>query len=206
MKSTRARSPERKKEQMDRIIVAGAGLFVTRGADGFIMRELAGNLGMSPGNLYHYVATKRELWFAIIGRYYEGYVNGLEKIISDHEGGKVELLEKIAYYYIDTALTDLPAYRMMNMIPPPPAASIGPFEESHESRAIVIVTSVVRDAIDAGEIRKDDPNYLTYYLWSTLHGAISLYVETEGPGRLSRPENFRDYADYMLRKLMNSLK
>lgn len=206
MRTTRARSPEKKKAQMDIVIAVGSELFITKGAEGFTMRELARHLDMSPGNLYHYVETKRELWFAIVDKYYKAQVDSIKKIIDEYDGSYVELLKKIAYYYINSAITDQQAYRMMYMIPPPPAESIGPYEQFHEYTAIEFVTTVLKNAMDAEEIGKDDLSYLTYYLWSTLHGAISLYIEMQGTDPRLRPNNFREYADYMIEKIMIQLK
>ena len=54
-KQTRARAPEKKAEQFEKILALGREMFVKFGSHGFSMRALAKELGMTQPNLYNYV-------------------------------------------------------------------------------------------------------------------------------------------------------
>jgi AcrR family transcriptional regulator len=59
-----ARSDERQ-EMEHRILVAAASLFNRKGFDGATTRELAQSLGLQRASLYHYLASKQDLLYAI---------------------------------------------------------------------------------------------------------------------------------------------
>ena len=66
MAKTRARSPIKKAEKFEEILKEGRNLFLKHGSEGFNMRAIAKKVDMQQGNLYNYVQSKRELWFAVI--------------------------------------------------------------------------------------------------------------------------------------------
>ena len=72
-KSTRARAPEKKKEQFNMILEEGKELFIRYGGHGFSLRALAKRMKMSQSNLYNYVQSKRELWIAIRIKYFKEF-------------------------------------------------------------------------------------------------------------------------------------
>lgn len=175
MKSQRARSTEQKQKQLERILTAGREVFLNRSKN-FSMRQLAKQLEMSPGNLYNYVRSKRELWFAIIEQDFEQFDAGMRTIINNHQGTYSKSLDHLARYYFEFALADTARYQMMFSTPAPPARFKGPFERSHEVESLNILIGVIQHAVDAGEITGEDTNKLAIYFWSVLHGVVMIYI------------------------------
>ena len=59
-------NPARHRERRRQIIDAAAEVFAARGLDGATTAEICRAAGMSPGNLFHYFASKRDLFLAVI--------------------------------------------------------------------------------------------------------------------------------------------
>jgi AcrR family transcriptional regulator len=175
-KKKRARSPEEKKEQFKKIITVGRKLFLEVGSEGFSMRALAKKLGMSPSNLYNYVGSKRELWFATIQEDFEVFTTKMKDLVEDHKGTQVELLIAIAEFYFDFAYEDFSRYQMMFMTPAPDSETIGPIEEKYNPKSFEIMVSVVKKAIKQGEIDHLNPMLFALFLWGIVHGNVELRV------------------------------
>jgi AcrR family transcriptional regulator len=58
--------PARHQERRRQIIDAAAGVFAARGLDGATTAEICRAARMSPGNLFHYFPSKREVFLAVI--------------------------------------------------------------------------------------------------------------------------------------------
>ncbi|TFF90382.1 MAG: TetR/AcrR family transcriptional regulator [Promethearchaeota archaeon] len=176
MKKSRARSPEKKAEKFQEIVTQGRELFLQVGSQGFSMRALAKKLKMSPGNLYNYVQSKRELWFATIKEDFKVFTEGMVKIVDSFSGSQIDLLIKIANYYFDFATEDFDRYKMMFMTPAPPADTIGPIEASYQPKSFEIMVDIVKTAMAQDEIIEMDPMLFTLFIWGIVHGNVELRV------------------------------
>jgi AcrR family transcriptional regulator len=172
MKQTRARSKEAKDKQTLHIINVARDLFLEVGARGFSMRALANRLNMSQGNLYNYWPSKRDLWYAIIEYDFSEFEETLGEVVMSHEGDIIDLLEKLAYFYFDFARNNPSQYRMMFILPPPPAEKKGATEIEFEPTTISLLLDIIEQAITSGEFKDIDAKKLTLYLWTVVHGAV----------------------------------
>jgi len=174
MPKTRARSPEKKAEKFQEIIKEGRKLFLKFGSEGFSMRAIAKSIGMQQGNLYNYVQSKRELWFAVIQEDFQKFTERLKQVTENHQGSSIELLKKIAGYYFDFAVEDTERYKMMFLTPGPPSPSIGPIESYYQPESFEIIFQVVKTAIEQKELVGIEPLNFTLFLWGIVHGNVSL--------------------------------
>ena len=92
-KKKRARSEEAKQKQFNKIIKEGRKLFLKYGSEGLSMRTLAKKADMGKSNLYTYVQSKRELWFAVMRKDFELFEKGMEKELAGHQGTYKELID-----------------------------------------------------------------------------------------------------------------
>ncbi|MFX1374779.1 MAG: TetR/AcrR family transcriptional regulator [Promethearchaeota archaeon] len=172
IKKTRHRSPEKKAQQLDKILEVGKQLFQERGRDGFTLRRLAKKLDIDPNNLYNYVGSKRELWIAIRKKFYEQYRDENREIIKEFSGSTIDLLLKIFEHFFEFAENDYAAFRMMHVIPSPPSDKVGPFEKEYKQFGFLDgTTRVIQKAIDKGEIKEENAALLSFFLFSLLLGA-----------------------------------
>ena len=209
-KKKRARTRIAKDEQLNLIVNKGREHFLKYGTQGMSMRALAKELGMgtnSASSLYTYVGSKRELWFAIIKHDFKAFEDGMFDLLDDHEGTHIELLMKVAEFYLKYALADPQRYQMMFNTPAPPSLSIGPNEQKYESKSIYFLKEGLTQAVHAHEIQEDDVGKLAFLLWGMLHGPISA-INTELFGK---NQNLPDYGSkeefiaFVLEKLANFL-
>ena len=132
-KVTRARSVEKKEDQFERILEEGKKLFLKKGAEGFSMRNLADQLGMTKNNLYNYVSSKRELWLAIRNKFYSQFKKENQKIIKNHQGSHKELLIELAEHYNEFAERDFGVFIMMFAFTnAPPSKAVGKIEKTYK--------------------------------------------------------------------------
>ena len=159
-------------EQFKRIINAGRELFISSGPHGFKLRQLAENLEMYQGNLYNYVQSKRELFFAIIKNDHEKFRQDMDEIVLNYEGFYTDLLLKLAENYINFAQTRPTVFKMMFSTPAPLSKKTGPIEKSFKPQSLDVVYDVIKLAIENDELWEVDANLLTYFFWGIVHGSV----------------------------------
>ena len=207
MSKTRARSPEKKEKQFRKIIQEGRKLFLEFGSDGLSMRVLAKKLGMQQGNLYNYVQSKRELWFAVITEDFQLFTSKMQKIITQHQNTKMDLLEKVGSFYIDFALEDLERYRMLFLTTAPPSTSIGPIESNYQPLSFDFMLQIVQEAIEKGELSGVEPSKFTIFIWGIIHGNISLLQpESLFPKQYAQKLDYQNkYGDFLKQQIKRIL-
>ena len=174
-KKSVARSKEDKEKQFERIIDAGRELFVKHGIYGFSTRALAKKLNVSQGFLYTYFNSKRELLIAIRNKDYEIIMEKLESIIRNHNGNYISLLKKVGYFYLEFADEEYYRFQMILMVPLPPSNNVGPIEKDiKELELINLIRRLIKEAMDANEIKKTDINNLSNFMMSLIHGATHI--------------------------------
>jgi len=213
-KKTRARSPEKKAEQFDKIIEEGKDMFVKYGTHGFSTRALAQKLGMTQPNLYNYVSSKRELWIAIRTKYYNEYLEGLNKIINEHQGSYTELFYKIAEYFLEFASVDYKRFQLMFLISAPPSKKLGPLEKSYKPFQLTkMMLDIAKKAVEAGEINRNTAVELFYSIYAHLFGAAKVEADIKLRSKITEPIigdfytlSATKYRAYILREIRERLE
>jgi AcrR family transcriptional regulator len=211
MSKTRARSPEKKAAQFKKIIDEGRKLFLSVGSQGFSMRAIARKMKMEPGNLYNYVASKRELWFAVIRDDFIEFTKGMEEITKKQQGPYMDLLKKIGKYYLEFASQDFERYRMMFMTPAPPSDSIGPIEAAYKPKSFEIMMEIVQKAISNDEITETNAIQFTIYIWGIIHGNVELsnpetFLPKQYSNKVSNEKQHIDYVSKQIDKIVDLYK
>jgi AcrR family transcriptional regulator len=211
MAKKRIRTLEAKAKQLHLIIETGRKHFLDYGSQGMSMRALAKELGMgckSASSLYTYVKSKRELWFGIMKHDFKIFEDGMLEIALNHKGNKVDLLLKIAEFYLQYAISDPQRYEMMFNTPAPSSTSIGPNEQKYESKSIYFLKEVITQAVKAQEFQEDDVGKLAYLLWGVLHGPITVINTTLFGINQNLPDygSKEDFITFVLKKLKKFLK
>ncbi|MHA1123940.1 MAG: TetR/AcrR family transcriptional regulator [Candidatus Heimdallarchaeota archaeon] len=208
MAKTRARSPEKKAKKFQKIITEGRKLFLKFGSEGFSMRAIAKKLDMQQGNLYNYVQSKRELWFAVVQYDFQKFASSMEQVITTHQGTSVELLIALAKFYIDFALEDYERYKMMFLTPAPLSSSIGPIESAYQPLSFDFMLEVVQQAVEDKEIVGVDPTKFTMFIWGIVHGNVSLLQpEVLFPQDYARKLDYQqEFRDFLLEQIERVLQ
>ncbi|MFX1395489.1 MAG: TetR/AcrR family transcriptional regulator [Promethearchaeota archaeon] len=187
MKS-RARTPEKKAKQFEKIIEMGKELFVKYGSFGFSLRELAQKLKMAQSNLYNYAESKRELWIAIRIRYFTEFEEGFSKIVKKHGDNYVELWNELTRYFLDFAAADNKRFEMMFFVRAPPSDKIGPYEEKYRPLKLMEKgIDIVYQSMAEGKYRENDPIGLYYYMYASCLGAAKIEADLKLNYKITEP-------------------
>ncbi|MFX1311038.1 MAG: TetR/AcrR family transcriptional regulator [Promethearchaeota archaeon] len=174
-KKNRARSPEKKDEQFERILEEGKKLFIEFGRKGIKMRALAKKLNMSQANLYNYVESKRELWFAIRKKYLQQYLNRLKEVIKKYKNSLVDLTEKWGEFFFEFAEEDYLRFQMIWNIPPPPAKKIGPIEKAFKKfRLMDLSLNAIKKAFQVESLNQDEATEYFYFMIAIFYGVVTM--------------------------------
>ncbi|MFX1275734.1 MAG: TetR/AcrR family transcriptional regulator [Promethearchaeota archaeon] len=193
-RKTRARAPEKKRKQFDEILEVGRNLFVEYGSHGFSLRELASKLNMSKSNLYNYIISKRELWYAIRTRYFSEYEKGFAEILKNHDGNNVELGVKWAQYFLEFAAEDKKRFEIMFFIRAPSSNKIGPYEEKYRPLDVIKKgINIVLKAVEEGKNKEKNPIALYYYMYATCLGAAKFEADLNLTYKITKSSNNDKY-------------
>jgi AcrR family transcriptional regulator len=166
----------------ERILDAGLLLFARKGVSATGVTEIAREAGVSLGLLYHYYASKEELFAALVNMALKGAMDALasceqngasalEQInrISEMINRTLNRDEKTAYYFLLLLQAGLAGDALLAGKPLIDAAGIGvPFDRLEK----LIQTGQAQGTVKAG-----DPRQLAQLFWAAFHG-LCLYKIT----------------------------
>lgn len=205
-KKGRARSPEKKKKQFERILEEGEKLFLKFGQKGFNMRALAKKLGVSQANLYNYVNSKRELWFAIRKKKIQQYLDMKNKAIKQYKNSLVDLTEKWGEFFLEFAAEDFRRFELIWNIPPPHAKKIGPIERAY-IRSTLPDSSLddIKKAFQAEGLEQDEVSEYFFFMTCIFYGAavIERFLQIRNRELKGKPSDLsiEKFRKYVLKKL-----
>ena len=213
-KKTRARSPEKKAEQFDRILEEGKEMFVKYGTHGFSTRALAQKLGMTQPNLYNYVSSKRELWIAIRIKYYDEFLEGTKGIIAEHKGSYMELFYRFVEFFLEFAGNDYKRYLLMFLLSAPPSKRVGPLEKSYQPYQIAkLITNMIKKATKADELDEDTAVQRFYSIYAHILGAAKVEADLKLTNKITEPIvgdfytlTAKEYRSFVLKEIRKALR
>ncbi|HEX4160409.1 MAG TPA: TetR/AcrR family transcriptional regulator [Rhizomicrobium sp.] len=180
----------------DRLCDVAAGLFETRGRDGFTMRELAAKLGVSAMTAYRYFRDKDAILAAIRARAFNRFAQALEEACA-RPGDAAARANAAGEAYIRFALDDPTSYKLMFDLSQDDANY--PELAKAAERARHTMTRHVHPLVEQG-LLAGDPDLIGHVFWAILHGALMLKFA----GKLD--SNFRAVLDEALRALVSGLQ
>ena len=177
------RSQEGRELIREKILDEALAIISEHGFAAFSMRKLASRLGMSATTIYHYYASKDELYLMILTKGFDMLYQRLAEIyeakgdpagrIRDMVGAYIDFGISKANYYNIMFTSDAPKYRDYIGTEIEPVA----FFEKQTALKLADITSQALEDLDRGEGRftPEEIRYFVIRLWSTLHGIIALY-------------------------------
>jgi AcrR family transcriptional regulator len=156
-----------------KLIAAATRIFAEKGREGFTMREVAAELGVSAMTPYRYFKDKDEILAAVRANAFERFAQALESAFAA-EGEARDRSAAVGEAYIRFAFEDSASYRLMFDMAQPDEADYPELVQA-TARARRTMTEYVRALIAAGFI-EGDPVLLGHVYWAALHGAIVLQL------------------------------
>lgn len=166
---------EREKEDLRRkIITAATELFQEETYATVSMRKIAKRVEYSVGTLYLYYKDKDELLMAVQSAAFERGFSFIQQLPETKD--PVDKLKNLGERYLRFGMENPDLYRLMFMMEHPMQA----MEEGdawHSGIALHnLLTSIVKECVEAGRLVTDDPDRLSFALWSLVHGMVSLRI------------------------------
>jgi AcrR family transcriptional regulator len=168
-------------ETRERILAAARELFLAGGAEAVTMRSVAERVGVTATALYRHFEGKEALLQAVIHAGFEGFGSYLYRAL---EGASpLERLRLSGQRYLEFALEQPQMYRTIFMAPRPADVDCEP-EKPGQAPTFRFLTDRVRECMQDGLLRRDEPEAVALAIWAHVHGLVSLHLS----GALGVPE------------------
>ncbi|HUO91782.1 MAG TPA: TetR/AcrR family transcriptional regulator [Rhizomicrobium sp.] len=181
-------------EFRDKLCNAAAGLFARHGRDGFTLRSLSAELGVSPMTPYRYFKDKDDILAAVRARAFDRFSQALEDAFAG-EGPALERTMRVGDAYVRFAFAEPDSYRLMFDLTQPDEENYPDLVRA-ATRARRMMSEHVRNLIAEG-ILEGDPVVIGHVFWAAVHGAIVLQMA----GKLGPDCDFAHIRDATMRAL-----
>ena len=185
-------------QMRDRILSSAVELYLEEGLDGFSMRKLAGQVGVTAPALYRHYDGKEAVLADVVREAYHAHSQYLYKAL-----GAPTPLERFfgaGESYLDFVFEHPRWYAMMNTSVE--ALGMTSLPEDIEVMGCAIHQfwiDRVRECMDAGILRTGDPVLTSMTLWAHAHGLIDLYHQGKLP---MDADQFRSFFEVSGARLM----
>jgi AcrR family transcriptional regulator len=169
----RIAEPLRRTDTETAILEAARDLLADGGLDALSMRAVAARVGVSATAIYNYFENKRALVERVISIGFERFDDYLREAVVDRPKGSRERLRSLGEAYIRFALENRAYFRVLFAMHADLPKEI---EELPEGGGYSLFRQSVVDAMEVGTIRQADPDLVVLYLWTHVHGLVTLLL------------------------------
>jgi len=183
------------------ILEAARELLDQEGLAAVTMRRVAERVGVTPMAIYRHYADRASLLNAIAD---EGFHELAARVLALTLEGSVEhRLTQVSNVFLDAAMQFPNLYRLM-FLEPREGARVYPDDfKAGLSPTFRPTVNILDEAMERGELRKDDPVEIAFEMSALSHGLIMLYLG----GRVARGEqNFRALFQRSFRRYLDGIR
>jgi AcrR family transcriptional regulator len=170
---TVANRKQREKEEMRELILdASRSIFLEKGYHQTSIRNIAEKIEYSPGTIYLYFKEKDDIFHALHEEGFRRLVAQMETLqfVSD----PFERLKAMGRIYMDFAKNNKDFYDLMFIMQAPMNMEERDKWEMGD-RTLDHLKNVLRDCQANGKFKGYDVEYLSFFIWSSMHGMCALY-------------------------------
>jgi AcrR family transcriptional regulator len=162
---------ERSAETERAILDAARSLLAEGGVTALSMRVVAERVGLSATAIYHYFKGKDELVRKVVEGGYRRFGEYLQEAVEREAKGSIERLTAIGEGYVRFAFENQEYFRVLYNIQ---ARIPRDLDELPGGGGYHLLRQCVVDAIEAGGVRDANPDLVAHYLWTCVHGLVTL--------------------------------
>jgi AcrR family transcriptional regulator len=199
-------SERRIREKLDirqSILNAARELFLENGFQATTLRNIAEKIEYSPSVIYQYFKDKNEIFYTIHADAFSELIKCMR--VSEKHKHPMDQLIALGEIYIRFALDNPGLYDLM-FIMEAPIDFLNYLEDAKWTEgkmAFDYLKSVISAGIRQGYIKETDLESLSYLIWSTVHGLVTIYIRKRGLSiGLSDPETIIQKAFTIFSHLM----
>jgi AcrR family transcriptional regulator len=160
------------REHEGAILEAARDLLAEGGLTAVSMRSVADRVGVSATALYHYFENKQDLVDRVVKSAFERFGTYLDEAIAQHPQGSFGRVRAIGEAYISFALENEAYFRVMFSIQL--RDHLRTVEDLPGGGGYPVLKQCVTEAMDAGAMRRADPDIVAHFLWAMAHGIVTL--------------------------------
>lgn len=173
--ASRRRRENKKAETREAILDAATTLFLDQGYSGFSLRQVAEQIGYSPGTIYLYFENKDDLLFNIADEGFKRFGSMLNEAVNSTQDPRLQI-ERMGAAYVRFALENPVNYRLMFL-----ERTDFMLRETESGKTWwetfdILYQAVVR-AYENGQITRGNPQVMSDTIWAMLHGAVALALQ-----------------------------
>jgi len=167
------------------ILAATRDLLAEGGLEALSMRAVAARVGTTPTAIYHYFQNKEDLVTRVVARGFQESEKHLWRAVEPFPEGSIERIAALGDAYIRFAFGHETYFKIIFGIGAehPRKLSDVPGQGGYR-----VLRQCVVDAMKAGTIRKADPDMVVLYLWSIVHGLVTISMAFDSPSLLADTE------------------
>jgi AcrR family transcriptional regulator len=171
---TIATRKQREKLEMRRAILEAAKeIFLEKGFYSASIRNIAEKIEYSPGTIYLYFKDKNDIFHAL---HEEGFTKLLGMMQPlQHVANPMERLIAMGKVYMEFAYTNKDLYDLMFIMEAPIHAEIDRDKWEMGDKTLNFLKLVLVDCQKMGHFQDKNIDYLSFMIWSSLHGMCALY-------------------------------
>lgn len=155
------------------ILEAARNLLAEGGLDALSMRAVAAQVGLSATAIYHWFEGKEDLVDRVVLHGFKRSEAYMWKAIEDLPAGSMDRVAALGEAYIRFALENREYFKIIFAIQTPAPRQIDDVPGQGGYR---VLRQCVVEAIEAGNIRRMDPDVVVLFLWSLVHGLVTIFM------------------------------
>ena len=161
-------------EQRSKILNCACDLFRSDGLDGFSMRKLARRVGVTAPALYRHFESKEHVLTDVVREAYLDFTARLYRALEGRTSH--ERFVRAVEGYLDFALENPRRYNLLFIAPEQLGMEALPDDIEAMGGAVhQFWVDRVRERMEEGVLKPDDPKGTSLTMWAHAHGMISLY-------------------------------
>lgn len=164
----------------EEIISVASRLFNEKGYKAVSMRDIAKAMDIKAASLYNHIKSKQEILSEIILKVAEEFTVGMEKVVSENSSA-IEKVEKVIELHVDITVNYSEALAALNNdwmhLEDNDLTFFVKMREDYEEN----FRRIIKQGIDAGEIKSYHPEVILFSILSTLR---TLYLWNQKRGKL----------------------
>jgi AcrR family transcriptional regulator len=171
---TIATRKQREKLEMRRAVLEAAKeIFLEKGFYSASIRNIAEKIEYSPGTIYLHFKDKNDIFHAL---HEEGFTKLLGMMQPlQHVANPMERLIAMGKVYMEFAYTNKDLYDLMFIMEAPIHAEIDRDKWEMGDKTLNFLKLVLVDCQKMGHFQDKNIDYLSFMIWSSLHGMCALY-------------------------------
>ena len=165
--------PGRAMETEAAIIEAARDLLADGGLPAVSMRAVGQRVGVSATTIYNYFENKESLVERIVALGFQRFESYLARAIEEQPVGSMDRVAAIGSAYARFAVENVQYFRIIFTIQPRTPRDL---DELPGRGGYDLLRQCVLEAIESGAMRATDPDVVVLYLWSVVHGLVTIFL------------------------------